>query len=294
MVWDATIAFYLFLAGLGAGAFSLAAILSFVKPELKMVRKVGYLIAPIAVVVGCLLLMVDARGGLLNPNRFFYIVSNLQSVMSWGVMILTVFILLTAVNLVLFIRKGKTPRGLDLAGIVLSVCVAAYTGLLLGAANAFPLWNPFVLPVLFIVSAFSSGFAAVLLIAYIMKSNEPSQIGFTKKTALVFPVVEGILIAVLLVVVSFDGGSTAQAAKASVANLLSGSYAAVFWIGLVLIGIVFPFGAEIYSKRFMATQSGNDNATTKVALAVVTESCVVVGAFALRFLVIMAAVPTFM
>ena len=67
MVWDWIIASYLFLAGMGAGAFALAALASFVKPELKKLRMVGYVIAPVAVVVGCVMLMVDAKGEPVRP-----------------------------------------------------------------------------------------------------------------------------------------------------------------------------------------------------------------------------------
>ena len=52
MVWDGIIATYLFLAGLGAGAFALAALAGFVRPDAVKLRTIGYVIAPIAVGVG--------------------------------------------------------------------------------------------------------------------------------------------------------------------------------------------------------------------------------------------------
>ena len=68
MVWDGIIATYLFLAGLGAGAFALAALAGFVRPDAVKLRTIGYVIAPIAVGVGTVLLMVDAKACLLYTS----------------------------------------------------------------------------------------------------------------------------------------------------------------------------------------------------------------------------------
>lgn len=289
MVWDWIIACYLFLAGMGAGAFALAALAAFVKPEAKKLRTIGYLVAPIAVAVGCLLLMVDARGGLLNPLRFFHIVTNLQSVMAWGVIILVLFIVVSLAALIVMLKKQSTPKALDGIGLVLALCTAAYTGVLLGAAPGFPLWNPVVLPLLFIVSAASSGFAIVLLISYARGSDEPAKLGFLKTTGLLFPVLEAALVIILFVVASMTSGSGAYAAAASVANMLTGSYAPAFWIGFVVIGIAIPLVLEFLHRKSSAAEGGAFNAQ-----AVVGEACVLVGAFMLRYLMIMAAVPIFL
>ena len=290
MVWDWIIASYLFLAGMGAGAFALSALASFVKPELKKLRTIGYIIAPVVVIVGCLLLMVDAKGGLLNPIRFFFIVSNLQSVMAWGVIILCLFIVVSAITLLFMLKKGSTPKALDIVGLVLAVCVAAYTGLLLGMAPGFPLWNPVVLPLLFIVSAVSSGFAAVLFVSYIMGSKEAGELGFLKKTGIGLPVLEAVLVIVLFVVAMMTQGSAAEAAAASVMNMVAGSYALPFWVGFVIVGLVAPLAIEfMHQRKAVASSDGG----SQNAMAIVGEACVLIGAFMLRFLMIMAAIPTF-
>ena len=82
---------------------------------------------------------------------------------------MSVFLAVSVVDLALrlLVRK-KTPKALDVVGMVLAVCVAAYTGVLLGDAGlAFPLWNMAILPLLFVVSAASTGIAAVLLVTYL-------------------------------------------------------------------------------------------------------------------------------
>lgn len=165
MVWNWMIALYLFLAGMGAGAFVLSGIAGMAKKPCPKIKTIGFIAGPVCVAVGTLLLVVDAHAGLMNPLRFFYLVSNLGSVMAWGVIILALFIVVAAIDAIIMIVKKSTPRALDIIGMILAVCVAAYTGVLLGDASvAFPLWHPIILPVLFLVSAASSGFALVLVI----------------------------------------------------------------------------------------------------------------------------------
>ena len=287
MVWDGIIACYLFLAGLGAGAFALAALAGFAKPDATKLRLAGYLIAPIAVAVGTVLLMVDAKAGLMNPLRFFGLLANFSSVMAWGVVILILFMIVSVTALVIMLRKKSTPKALDIVGLVCAVAVAMYTGLLLGDAPGFPLWNPIVLPLLFLVSAASSGFAAVLLVTHAGKSGEPEGLGFLKKTGLALPVLEAVLVVVLLAVTASVGGSAGPAAAASVANLVSGPYAVAFWLGLVVVGLALPVCLELVR----AAQAKKNPGAASSGMAIAGEACVLVGGFLLRYLVIMAAVP---
>lgn len=296
MIWDGIIAWYLFLAGLGAGAFALAALAGMAKEPASTMKKTGFIIAPIAVAVGTLLLIVDARAGFANPLRFFNLVSNLSSIMSWGVIILSAFLVVSAIDLILLLVRKGTPKTLDIVGIVLAVGVAAYTGVLLGdASSAFPLWNIVVLPLLFIVSAASTGFAAVLIVTRVKNPGELKSLTFLTRTGWALPAIEAVLVIVLLGVTVSASGSAAAAAAVSVANLLSGSYAVLFWIGFVAIGLAFPFCVEVYffmRGRRTTTQTTSDESTQpSQALAIIGECGVLVGGYLLRYLVIMAAVP---
>ena len=281
MVWDAIIAIYLFLAGLGAGAFALGALTNWAKTPAPTMKKVAFIVAPVAVAVGTLMLVVDAHAGLMNPLRFFGLVANLGSVMAWGVIILSAFLVVSIVDLIVLLVKKGTPKALDIVGAVLAVCVAAYTGVLLGDAGvAFPLWNMAVLPILFIVSAASTGIAVTLLITRLVAADEAAALPWLGKAGLVLPVLELALVIVLLAVAGMAGGSAGAAGAASVANLVSGPYAVAFWLGFVVIGLAVPFVLEFMSRR--GSQSK--------ALPMAGEACVLVGGFMLRYLVIMAAV----
>lgn len=301
MVWDAFIAIYLFLAGLGAGAFVLGALSNWAKKPAPRMKKIAFVIAPVAVAVGTLVLVVDAKAGFNNPLRFFMLVSNLNSVMAWGVVILSVFLAASVVDLVLLLVRKKTPKALDVAGALLAVCVAAYTGVLLGDAGvAFPLWNMALLPVLFVVSAASTGMAAVLFVTHLAAPDEAEALPALPKAGLVLPVLELVLVAALLGVTASASGSAAAAASASVANLLSGAYAVPFWLGFVCAGLVLPFALELARRgksgapKAAVSEAAADGAAAVApgsgkALALVGEAGVLVGGFMLRYLVIMAA-----
>ncbi len=282
MVWDAIIAIYLFLAGLGAGAFVLGVLTNWSKAPAPTMKKIAFIVAPVAVAVGTLMLVVDAHAGLMNPLRFFGLVTNLGSVMAWGVIILSAFLVVSVVDVAILLVKKSSPKALDIVGAILAVCVAAYTGVLLGDAGiAFPLWNMAILPVLFIVSAASTGTAITVLITRFAAADEVSALPWLSKASLALPVLELALVVILLAVTGATSGSAAAAAAASVGNLISGSYAVAFWLGLIVIGLAVPFALELASHR---------GCVQGKALPVVSEACVLVGGFMLRYLVIMAAV----
>lgn len=303
MVWGVEIAWYLFLAGLGAGAYGTTAWLAWKHPAAVKTQRIGRIIAPVVVGIGLVLLMVDAVAGMRNPLRFFLLVTNLSSVMAWGVIILSAFMVVAVVGLVLNLAGRRNPRGLDLVGVVLALAVAAYTGVLLGVSPAYPLWNLGLLPVLFVVSAASTGIAAVLLVSRLRFADELEGMESLKRFHAALPLVELILVTVLLLVtngvVGSGASSVAAAGAASVANLVTGTYAPVFWIGLVFVGLVLPSVLDAFgsgTRRRVATTSGNDGgvvvtAQPSISVEIGAEVGILVGGFVLRFLIVAAAVP---
>ena len=51
-IWGSIIAWYLFLAGLGAGAYITSAFLGWRHPDATSMRRTGHIVAPIAVAIG--------------------------------------------------------------------------------------------------------------------------------------------------------------------------------------------------------------------------------------------------
>lgn len=284
-IWGSIIAWYLVLAGLGAGAFATSAFLGWRHPEATSMRKVGHVIAPVVVAVGLILLMVDAEAGFRNPLRFVYLLSNFGSVMTWGVVFLSLFMVIAVAALVLDILKKKVPTWLDIAGVVMAFAVAVYTGALLGVCNTFPLWNNALLPILFLVSAMSAGAASVLLVAVVRHADEFNRVGVLKKFHFCLPIIELVLVASLLFITSFNS----PAGFESVMNLVVGEYALPFWLGLVVIGLFLPTALETWLLFFTAKEFEESRKAHWISFA--SDAGVLIGGFLLRFLIVAAAVP---
>ena len=250
-IWGAIIAWYLFLAGLGGGAFATSAFLGWKHPEAVNMRRIAHIIAPVVVIIGLLLLMVDAEGGLHNPLRFALLLTNFGSVMTWGVVFLAGFVVIALVAVLLDFLKRSIPVWLDIVGTVFAVCVAIYTGVLLGVCKTFPLWNNALLPILFLVSAMSAGAAA----------------------------------ASLMFITSFNS----DAGWNSVMSLLVGEHAPLFWIGLVAVGLVIPTVLETWLLFFSPKEFEESRKAHYLSAA--SDVGVLVGGFLLRYLIVIAALP---
>lgn len=284
-IWGGIIAWYLFLAGLGGGAFVASAYLRLKHPHAVRMRKAGHFIAPTVVIVGLVLLMLDAEAGLHNPLRFALLLSNFGSVMTWGVVFLAGFVIVALIVAGLDLARKDVPKTLEAVGAALAVCVAVYTGALLGVTHTFPLWNSAILPVLFLVSALSAGIASVMLYGCLATPQEFEQVEQMKKGHLALPLIELFLIAALLFITAHN----TTAGYDSVMSLLTGSHAALFWAVLLAIGLVLPALAEAIT---MSKRCGNEwQARTKRVVSASAELGVLVGGWTLRYLIIVAALP---
>ena len=284
-VWNSLIAWYLFLAGMGGGAFITSAFLHWRHPHAVTMRKIGHVIAPIAVAIGLVLLMFDAEGGLHNPLRFALLLHNPFSVMTWGVVFLAGFMVVSIVVLVLDILKKGVPRWLELVGAAFGLCVGMYTGALLGVVKTFPLWNTALLPILFLVSAMSAGAASVLLTAIFKHPEEFNRAGVLKKFHFCLPIIELVLVAALLFVTMYNS----TAGFESVWSLVAGKWAPLFWVGLVAVGLVLPTVLECRLLFFSSKEF--EESRTAHYISAASDAAVLVGGFLLRFLIVMAALP---
>ena len=284
-IWSGIIACYLFLGGLGGGAFATSAFLAWRHPEAVTMRKLGHWIAPIVVIVGLVLLMFDAKAGLHNPLRFALLLTNFGSVMTWGVVILAAFVIVALVALIIDLMKRRVPMWLEIVGAVLGICVAIYTGALLGVCKTYPLWNNALLPILFLVSALSSGAASVLMVAVVRHADEFIRVGVLKKFHFCLPIIELVLVASLC----FITAQTNTAGWESVMSLVSGEWALWFWIGLVAIGLVLPTVLETWLLFFSPKEFEESRKAHWISFF--SDAGVLVGGFLLRFLIVAAAVP---
>jgi len=115
-----------------------------------------------------------------------------------------------------------------------------YTGILLSAFNARPLWNTSILGPLFLVSGLSTGAATIMWL-----SKEKLERTLFSKIDLLLIGIE-----VFFIVHLFMGFMASNAAQIEAAQLfLGGAYTLPFWGGVVLLGLVIPAILEVMELR---------------------------------------------
>lgn len=141
-------------------------------------------------------------------------------------------------DLELFFNRNK--KTIAWIMLIYSVILGIYTGILLSAFNARPLWNTSILGPLFLTSGLSAGAAAILILS---KSAAERKL---------FARIDLILIGIelFLIIHMFMGFLASTQVQIDAAHLfLGGPYTMSFWIFVVIIGMVLPAALEIMELR---------------------------------------------
>ncbi len=290
--WGALIVVYLFLGGLSAGllAFSAVATLAGRGGRYAAIARTGALLAPVPVLVGTGLLVLD-----LGRPLFFWkllVAFEPRSPMWLGTWLLTLFALVGIPYANLHLPRARrlwAPAAthawrarLAIAALPIAIGVGVYTGMLLGVLVARPLWNTPLMAQLFLVSALSTG-AAVLV--GVLRHRAPANERRTLLRA------DATLIAIELVVITgmLLAARTGSASATDAVGLLGhGGLAVAFWGGVVLLGLLVPLGIE-------ALELWHDGHVAPRWVAVAgtyAPALVVAGGFALRWVVVSAGQAT--
>ncbi len=258
-IWHWQIPVYLFLGGLAAGILFFAALYTILGKEKEMPTTVKWatFLVPVALVLGLVALFLD-----LNHKLYFwqlYTTIRIESPMSWGAWVLMFITPLSMVWCATYIKElipkwdwkfeilnkfeklaiaNRKPMAWAL--LILSVILGIYTGILLSAFNARPLWNTSILGPLFLVSGLSTGVAAIM---WMSKSH------FERKT---LSKIDLILIGIELffIIHLFMGFLASSAVQIQAAELfLGGQFTVSFWVFVVILGLIVPAILEILELR---------------------------------------------
>lgn len=297
--WGWLIAIYLFLGGLGAGAYlsSFAAEKGFLGKSTNL-NRVGYFVSAPIVAFGALLLITDLGQGLKKPWLIINMFLNFRSVMTWGIYILSAFIFIAFINAYFVWKKKQTPSVLTYIGAILALSTAAYTGMLLAVVQGVPFWNSYLMPVVFVVSALSTGLSLTSLLAHFFEKHQAHEVRVSQ-------VHLGLVGAEIIALIAFFGliysGSQGTVAKLSANLLLTESLALPFWLLLVIIGLVGPLAFYVLQSRsnrksrlLMQEEnlSQNANIQEKAKISILfCDAAVMVGGLTLRCLIVFAALP---
>jgi polysulfide reductase chain C len=276
--WSWMIAAYLFLAGVGGGAYVTGVVADFLGEDWASIAKVGVSLGMPCVAIGCLFLIAD----LGTPKNFWRAFARPGT--SWlarGTIIVTTFMVLGALHIALWLWPFQVLEGaagaryvLGILGVVFALCTVMYTGILLGANRPIAFWSTAMVPLLFLVSALSTGVMAVILVSSLAGAAHGGPIA-TLVRADVF------LIALEVVVLGFYLQATHRVpeSRASARIVLSGSVAPLFWFGVVIVGLAIPLALEVWG-----TAAGAESGVS--AATVVAAICGLIGGLCLRQVVL--------
>ncbi|MBE7473539.1 MAG: polysulfide reductase [Anaerolineae bacterium] len=309
--WNFLIAFYLFTAGISAGAFFVSGLATYLGGErYKRISRIGALLAPWPLSLGLAALIFD----LTKPFQFWWLFLTVEytSPMSIGSWLLTGFSLLSFVYFVLWLPRPwrdllrlphslseltawNTWRPLDpsevnvarrivaAVGAPLAIGVGMYTGVLLGAIPARPLWNTPMVAQLFLMSAMSSGVATVLLVASLMRSHHlRSERHFLVSFDAMLIVLE------IFMIIPFFLHQTLStwSASGSLNLVMGGPFTLAFWGGVILLGLLIPLAIEGFELFLVVWQ---EHAVKYSRLwGGLSAGLVLIGGFALRYVFVYA------
>lgn len=266
--WQYLIVSYLFLGGLSAGLYFVSALTELFRKDGELaqteIARVGALLAPWPVMIGCALLVFD----LGNWYRFYKLFLHFrwQSPMSIGSWLLMFFVLISLIYAYGWVRSGTREhlfetlpkrlkflrflnmdvsgwrRPLAIAGLPISVGVAIYTGVLLGAVQSRPFWNTNLVAQLFLFSALSAGCGLLILILAIhARRFEMHEFQSLFLLDVSFLTLEFFIVVPYII----HGQLSAESVRESLSLVLGGPFTILFWIFFMGLGLLAPWVIEV-------------------------------------------------
>jgi protein NrfD len=286
--WTWWIVLYFFIGGIAGAAFFLAATLQLLGRVVPPIVRVGYYIAFIGVLISGFLLTID----LSRPLRFWHMLIENHtgqpmfklwepmSTGAWALLLFGLFAFLAALaalgedrpNIrllqsapVRLLRRPGPSAIIAVLGSIFGLYIAGYTGVLLAVTNR-PIWaDSHLLGLLFLVSAASTGPAALILLGARRLAADPASLSW---------------------LVWFDHKVVILELVVLIVFLISlGSVARVFldWWGLLLlVGVV---GVGLLAPLYLHPKQGAETLDACLRIAVL----VLVGGFLLRVTVLLSS-----
>ena len=318
-VWQWQIPVYLFLGGLVAGLMIIAGVrLIAIRPkqrEALVCCTIGPLAGLAFLSLGMFVLFLDLAHKLCVWR--LYTTFQITSPMSWGSWILLLVYPALVANALahlpeaipalakrfpvlttwsdFILARTRLIVAIGIANVLVGIALGIYTGILLGALGARPLWNSALLGPLFLFSGLSAAAALLHGILVFTSSNEelPAFADFllsslTRLTQArpldqkVGPVLAGadnsfLTIELGLLGLFLIGDLTSTAVHQQAATLLlSGPYAAVFWVFVIFLGIVLPLVLQTLELQ------------NRIRHTLAPAALVLFGGIALRFILVYA------
>ena len=253
--WGWLIAAYLFLAGLGGGAYVTGAVAGWLGEEWLGIYKIGICLGFPCVLVGCIFLLADL-GSVQNFWR-----AAMRPNTSWiarGTIIITIFMIVDFIHIVFGVWPANSlaeaagaRNFVSVLGIIFAFGTMIYTGILLGAARPIAFWSTAMVPLLFLVSAISTGIMAVVLIGSMGGEALAGPLHTLAQIDIAIIVLEMFVLLFYL-----QGTHRVPESRASAQIVLTGSVAPLFWWGVALLGLIAPLVLDLLDFAAVAAICG--------------------------------------
>lgn len=307
LTWGLPVITYLYLAGVGAGMVTVSSSVllrggggGFGGDHFTLARY-GALLGPVPVMLGTVLIVFE----LGRPDRALNLFKLINlSPMSIGSWLLTLFMLTSVFYALTFApsflpqlkrlsdRLSPVRATLAWINVPMGIGVAVYTGIMLGAMPARPLWNSPILALLFLISAISTGVAAIILarVFFHRKSSDAEVERQFHQSAYLLTATDVMLIGLELMViflfVLFAHLTIGNVKYAMAVILPGGEMALMFWLWVVLIGLLLPALVELFYV-IPKLLYHRDYAAPR-AVEVTVAVAVLIGGFMLRYIIVIA------
>lgn len=154
---------------------------------------------------------------------------------------------------------------------VLCLLVAIYAGMLMSYVRAIPLWNSGLLPMSYVVAGLWSG-SEILLAIHLFSGAPIEQIELWIRILLPS-------FALILILYLISINTSSPIGKDSVKRIVAGDLALHFYLGAVIIGLIFPLVIVLYSLSVGMT-------SIPVAVLILAIVCGLVGDLTIRYCIL--------
>lgn len=285
-IWHWQIPLYLFVGGVAAGILFFASLYYILgkDKEYPTATRLAPFLTPLLLVIGLVALFLD-----LNHKPWFwqlYLTLRIESPMSWGAWTLLVITPMAMIWCATWMKElipgWKWPfqfldqwegsfirhrKKLAWGMLIFALILGVYTGILLSAFNARPLWNTSILGPLFLASSLSTGAAVIM---WLSKSHQER---------LIFSRIDLMMIGIelFLIIHMFMGFLASTQVQIDAAKMfLGGPYTEVFWIFVVILGLIIP--AVLETLELLGY---------RIPIAI-TSLLILIGGIFLRFIIVYA------
>ncbi len=315
MAWGVTLWFDLWCCGIASASFLTAFVINkLCKGTQNILMRAATYTGIVFALTGVILLL--SHLGHIEWFWHMFVIVRPESVLSLGGWILSFWLMVTCIMAILWVAKfffnklksegnksvllelcDKLTGILSWVGMVFSILLISYGGVLI-ATTSQPLWSDTLLmPAIFVGSAMCTGIGWLILVSFIMNKISGASwmrgisnllFGTTDITIdkeIISKMVKTLVIALaatLVILIAFLIW-LGIAAPAAFSQLATGEMALYFWVGLVFIGLVAPLAILLFN--------GNKGVASRMAVAMVASSAglALIGGLILRAVLLVSA-----